>query len=162
MHYPVDWSLIPRFLESQKPLYDVENNSFMVFPASPKTAEKKETPKRICSYINSPVLQTTMALTVRVMRLSINIWISDLLVNISNEEKAECCIHVHYCIPLSSMILAWNSWFSFDVYITVPLHYRNVCIWPMQIFFPHYKITVLLLFSYSLFNHFNISENNVF
>lgn len=130
------WS--PHFLESQKPLYDVEKNPFMVFPASPKTAEEK-TPQRICSYINSPALQTTMALTVQVMRFSINIWISDLLVNISNEEKAKCCVHVHHCIPLSSMILTWNSWFSFYVYLIVPLRYRNVCIWPMQIFFPHYR-----------------------
>ena len=140
--YPIDWSLIPTFLTVTEITVWCWGKPFMVFSASPKTAEKNQTPKRICSYISSPVLQTTMAPAVQVMRFPISIWISDLLVSISNEEKAKSCFHLYQCLPLSSMILAWNSWFSFDVYITVPLHYRNGCIWPMQIFLPHYIISV--------------------
>lgn len=142
MQYPIDWSPIPTFLTVTENALWCWRKPFMVFSAGLKTAETNRTPKRTYSYISSPVLQTTMTLAVQVMRFPISIWISDLLVSISDEEKAKPWFHLYQCIPLSSMVLAWNSWFSFDVYITVPLHYRNGCSWPMQCFLPRYKISI--------------------
>lgn len=62
----------------------------MAFSARPKTAEENQPPKRICSYVSSPVLQTAMALAIQGVRLTIGICISHLLASIS-EEKAESC-----------------------------------------------------------------------
>lgn len=75
----------------------------MAFSASPKTAEENQTPKRICSYVSSPVLQAAMALVVQGMRLAISIWISDLLASISEEEKAEysfICTSAYHLLQL--------------------------------------------------------------
>lgn len=149
--YSIDWSLIPTFLTVSESSLWCWGKPFMLLSAIPKTAEENQTPKRISSYINGPILQAATALAAQDMVFPSNIWISDLLVSVCNEEKAKFCVHL--CVPLSSMILAWKC--------QVPSHYRNSRIWCMQSLLPRYQNSVPLPFPYLLFLSFLTSQKIV-
>lgn len=139
MHYPIDWSLIPTFLTVTEITLWCWGKPFMVFSASPKTAEKNQLPKRTCSYISHPVLHTTMALAVQVMRFPISIWILTCLsVSLMKERlnPAFICTSAFHWVQWS-----WPRIVDFHLMFKLQYHSRNGCICLCKVSF-HIKKTV--------------------